>query len=396
MGVNIKLNSSYKEAHDSKERYRIIYGGSGSGKSHFIAQETLLNMLSDSNYKYLVVRKTGKTIRNSVYRLLENLISEYNLGSYFKTNKTEMTIKCATGAELLTSGLDDVEKLKSIADINRIWVEEASEISETDFNQLDLRLRGTSKIGYQITMTFNPISELHWIKRAFFDIGKENSYILKTTYKNNTHLDADYIKTLERLEEVDLQYYRIYALGEWGSLGNLVYTNWEKRDLTEEEQMFDSIHHGVDFGFAEDPTAYVKVHLDKKHKTIYIFDEMFETELHIDELAQRIKGKVGSDRLICDSSEPRSIDDLKRQGIKARGAKKGAGSIEHGIKWIQGHKIVVSDKCTNIIKELSSYKWKEDKDGNIIAKPVDMNNHGLDALRYALEEEMVIKEKWGW
>ena len=121
-----------------------------------------------------------------------------------------MSIICATGSRLITSGLDDVEKLKSIAGINRIWVEEASEISESDLNQLDLRMRGHSSVGHQMTLTFNPISELHWIKKKYFDVGVKDAFVLKTTYKDNSYLDEAYIDRLERLQDEDYQYYRIY------------------------------------------------------------------------------------------------------------------------------------------------------------------------------------------
>ena len=148
--MKINLSKVFKKAKKSKARYRVLYGGAGSGKSYYVAQETILNMLTSKSYSYLVVRKTGKSIRNSVFRLITNLISDYNLSDKFIINKTEMSIVCINGSSLITSGLDDVEKLKSIANINRIWVEEASEITETDFNQLDLRLRGQNDIGYQI------------------------------------------------------------------------------------------------------------------------------------------------------------------------------------------------------------------------------------------------------
>ena len=384
----ISFNKAYKEASKTKARYRVLHGGAGSGKSHFVAEEIILNMLEDRNYNYLVVRKTGKSIKNSVFRLLQDLISQYNLNDKFIVNKADMSLFCVNGAKLITSGLDDVEKLKSIANINRIWVEESTEISETDFNQLDLRMRGQSKLGYQMTITFNPVSELHWIKKSFFDIGRKDSYILKTTYKDNRFLDDKYIDTLKELEKQDYQYYRIYCLGEWGSIGNLIYTNWEKQDLSSIKDKFDNIVNGLDFGFADDPTAYIRTHYDKKHKTIYVFDELYECGMFIDELSERLKKILNNEFVTCDSSEPRSIADLKRHGIKALGAKKGAGSIEHGIKWLQMHKIIVDYNCTNTIKELTSYKWREDKEGNIIPKPIDLNNHILDALRYAYEDEM--------
>ena len=389
INLEININAAYKPATKTKARYRVLYGGAGSGKSHFVAQEVLLNMMSNKEYSYLVVRKTGKSIRNSVFRLLTEMINDNNLSGYFEINKTEMTIMCVTGASLITSGLDDVEKLKSVANINRIWVEEASEITETDFNQLDLRLRGLSKIGYQLTLTFNPISETHWLKKSFFDIGRPDSYVLKTTYKDNNFLDDQYIRTLMELEKQDYQYFRIYALGEWGSIGNIIYSNWRKQDLSDISGTFDNLYNGLDFGFADDPTAFIRVHLDNKRKKIYILEEFALRGLFIDDIAAELKDRINGEYITCDSSEPRSISDLKRNGIKALAAKKGPGSVEHGIKWLQGHEIIVDPSCVETINELSSYKWKEDKDGNVIAKPVDTNNHILDALRYALESEMV-------
>ena len=390
---SLVLNSVYQSAYESKERYRILYGGAGSGKSHYVGQEIIINMLTSSSYKYLAVRKTGKSIRNSVFKLLIDIIHDYNLSSFFVVNKTEMSINCGTGASFITSGLDDVEKLKSIANINRIWIEEASEITETDFNQLDLRLRGQSKIGYQLTLTFNPISELHWLKRSFFDLGRPDSFVLKTTYKDNDFLDEQYINTLHELEKQDYNYYRVYAIGEWGSIGSVIFSNWEKKDLTSVKDGFDNIFHGLDFGFSSDPTAYIKCHYDKKRKTIYILDEFYRESEFIDDIANVLYGKLDGDVITCDSSEPRSIADLKRHRIRAQGAKKGPGSVEHGIKFIQSNKLIIDEKCVNTIKEVSSYRWREDKDGNALPKPVDKDNHLIDSLRYALESEMT-QDSW--
>ena len=390
----IKLNPAFKPALKTDARYRVLYGGAGSGKSHYAAQEFLLKMLEHGNIGILGIRDTGKSIRNSIYQLMQNLIKEYDLTDYFITNKTEMSFTCVNGARFITSGLDDVEKLKSIVGIHEIWVEEANEISESDFNQLDLRLRGKSDLPYKITLTFNPVSELHWIKRVFFDVGKPNSFILKTTYKDNPFIDDEYKATLERLKDEDYQYYKIYALGEWGSVGNLIFTNWEKQKI--DEQTFDNYFNGLDFGFADDPTAMVRLHYDKTRKTIYITEEFYQHGVFIDELAERLEPIVGREIVTCDSAEPRSIADLKRRGINAKGARKGPDSVDHGIKFLQRHKIIVNENCTNMIKELTSYRWREDKDGNIIPKPIDANNHLIDALRYALEDEMRQKQKLGY
>ena len=388
MTKELVLNNIYKQAYNAKERYRVLYGGAGSGKSHYVAQEIIINMLESSNFRYLAVRKTGKSIRNSVFKLLTDIIHDYNLNSFFLINKTEMSITCGTGSSLITSGLDDVEKLKSIANINRIWIEESSEITETDFNQLDLRMRGQSNIGYQMTLTFNPVSETHWLKKSFFDLGRPDSFILKTTFKDNQFLDEQYIRTLHELEKQDYNYYRVYALGEWGSIGNVVFSNWEKRNLSDIKDTFDNIFHGVDFGFSSDPTAYIKVHYDKQKKEIYVLDEFYKEGIFIDDLANALYKKLDGDTITCDSSEPRSIADLQRHRIKAIGAKKGPGSIEHGVKFLQSHKLIIDSKCINVIKEISSYRWREDKDGNSLPKPVDKDNHLIDALRYSLEGEM--------
>src|SRR5699024_2181569 len=153
--------------------------------------------------------------------------------------------------------------------------------------------------------------------------------------------------------------------------------------------VFDNTFNGLDFGFADDPTAFIRLHLDNKRKTIYIFDEFALRGLFIDDIAEELQERIASEYITWDSAEPRSVQDLKRNGIKALPAKKGPGSSEHGINSLQGHKIVVDESCTETIKELAKYKYKVDKDGNVIAKPVDANNHLLDALRYARESEMI-------
>ena len=392
--MNIKLNKCYKVAKETKARYRILYGGAGSGKSYYVAQEIIINMLSRKDYRYLVVRKVGRTLRNSTFQLIVNLIKEYGLTDKFKINKTELAIECVTGSTLIHSGLDDSEKLKSIAGINRCWVEEASELSIQDFQQLDLRLRGKNELGYQFTLTFNPISELHWLKNYFFDNKKDDAFVLKTTYLDNTHLDEDYKRKIARLEDEDYQYYRIYALGEWGSIGNLVFSNWETQDI--DVRTFDNYFNGVDWGFSSDPFAFIRSHYDKKHRIIYIVRDISQTELSNIDSAELIKPIIGRELVTCDSSEPKSVNDYKQYGINAVGAKKGQGSVEHGIKWLKSHKIIIDSSCIDTIKEFGSYKWKEDKSGNIIPQPVDAFNHLIVALRYSYESEMTHKENWGF
>lgn len=208
---------------EDRNRYLILYGGAGSGKSVVAAQKLLLRILEEKGHKFLVVRKVANTIRNSVFSLLRGTISEWGLSQFFKINKSDMDITCANGNQIIFAGLDDVEKLKSVHGITGMWLEEASEMLQEDFQQLDLRLRGETRNYKQIMISFNPISITHWLKIVFFDNKKPNSKIVHTTYKDNKFIDEEYKATLEALKTQDPYYYTVYALGEWGVLGQTVF-----------------------------------------------------------------------------------------------------------------------------------------------------------------------------
>jgi len=208
---------------DDQKRYLVLYGGAGSGKSVAAAQKMIIRMLEEKGHKFLVVRKVANTLRNSVFSLLRGTIADWGLSQLFKINKSDMDITCANGNQIIFAGLDDVEKLKSIHGITGMWLEEASEILQEDFQQLDLRLRGQTRNYKQIMISFNPISITHWLKAVFFDTKKANSTVVHTTYRNNAFIDDEYKATLEALKEQDPYYYTVYALGEWGVLGQTVF-----------------------------------------------------------------------------------------------------------------------------------------------------------------------------
>lgn len=295
-----------------------------------------------------------------------------------------MEITCVNGNQILFAGLDDVEKLKSITGITSIWIEEASEIAEGDFNQLDLRLRGKSKNYKQITLTFNPISALSWLKSHFFDVVRPNVTKLKTTYLDNQFIDKEYKEMIESLKDKDYVLYQIYALGEWGVLGNLIYTNWVVEDISINDEDYGSTYQGLDFGF-NNPSAYIK--LGMKDDEIYVLDEFYRSGLTNTELIKELTGQADKWQLItADSAEPDRIAEFKQAGFKIIGAKKEKGSVETGIDYIKHRRLHIHPNCVNTIKELQSYKYKEDKDGNVYDQPVDLNNHILDACRYALDD----------
>ena len=223
--IDIRFKSKAQEFNDAyipylknQKRYEIYYGGAGSGKSHFVAQKIIYRTLKERGHRYLIVRKVARTNRHSTYDLLRSVISGWKLNPLFKIDKTELDITLQVRGisenQILFTGLDDVEKLKSIAGITDIWIEEASEITPEDFMQLDLRLRTQSNYPNQIILSFNPVSEYSWLKKRFFDQHVENASILKTTYKDNRFLGDDYKQVIEGLKDQDPTYYQIYALGE--------------------------------------------------------------------------------------------------------------------------------------------------------------------------------------
>lgn len=356
-----------------------------------MAQNLVLKLLQESGHRFLAVRKVGKTLRNSVFQLFKDVINNWNLSHLFKFKEVEMRIECINGSALICLGIDDPEKVKSITGITGIWIEEASELKPSDFRQLNLRLRGRTKYKQQIFLTFNPISEHNWIKKDFFDKPYADSYILKTTYLDNKFIGEEYREQLEELKEKDFLYYQVYCLGEWGVLGNLVFSNYKVEEISRNPDDYECVYSGIDFGW-NDPTAYVRIGL--KDNELYVFEEIYQSKTTTKDIIELVKQKQSTKEIIvCDSAEPDRIEEFKNAGFKkANAAKKGAGSIKGGIDKIKQHKVHIHPSCVNFIREIQGYKYKEDKDGNVYDEPVDFNNHLMDAMRYALEMKKAKKK----
>jgi len=391
------FNSIYlKHSLKNQNRYQIYFGGSSSGKSVSLAQRAVLDVLKGRNY--LITRNVQNTIKKSVWNEVNKAIASFKLTKYFHPNKSDMTLTCLiNNRQILFAGLDDPEKIKSITPIEGvitdIWVEEATECERKAVKQLDKRLRGRSNFKKRLTLSFNPILREHWLYKDYFGIWVDNKQyvekdgvsILKTTYKDNKFLTADDIYALEN--ETDKYYYEVYTLGNWGVLGAVIFKNWRVEEF--DYNSFDNIRNGVDWGYGSDPFAFVRSHFNKRKKEIYIFDEIYATELLNDESAPLVKARTGREIVTCDNAEPKSIKDFRNKGVNARAAKKGPGSIEFGIKWLQGMNIIIHPKCVNTKHEFATYKWKEDRNGIVLPIPVDKNNHTIDALRYSYESDMV-------
>ena len=382
----VVFNKVYLPYLENDKRYEIIYGGAGSGKSWFVAQKKVYQHLKDKGRKTLIVRKVGRTLRHSVFAQIKQVIYDWNVEGLFRIpkSKTDFDIYGPNGNQYIFTGLDDAEKIKSIVGITDIWIEEASELSEDDFTQLDLRLRGKTLYKKQITLTFNPISALSWLKRRFFDVpDKSNISILKTTYLNNRFIDEEYVQVLEDLKTQDAVMYSIYALGEWGILGNLILTNWEIKEVPQEPRYYDQVLHGMDFGYNH-PSAFLQVGL--KDGELNIFQEVYERRIINQDLIDMVKPLVTPyDLIIADSAEPDRIEEFRRNNLNVMPAKKAPDSVRSGIEWLRRHKINIHPSCINTINEIQQWKYKEDKDGNVLEEPVPFNDHAMAALRYAIE-----------
>ena len=381
----------YPHLSDYSKRYEVYYGGAGSGKSVFIAQKLVYKAIQ-SQRKILVLRKVNSTTKNSTFSLLLKVLSDWKILSYCKVNKSDYSIVLPNGSQFLCMGLDDPEKLKSIAGITDAWMEEATEFTQDDFNQVDLRIREQVD-NSQIMLSFNPVSKANWCYLNFFKPNEEleefrsQCTIIQTTYKDNKFLPDNYIKTLQMMMATNPVYYKIYALGEFGSLDKLVYNNWQSYDF-DHTKLKGKLCIGLDFGYINDPTAIVASIVNQEEKRIYIFQEMVEEGLLNDEIGRRIidLGFKKSD-IIADSAEQKSIEEIKRMGIpRIAAAAKGPDSVIHGINLVSEYEIVIHPSCVRTIEELQNYSWQKDKATNeYINKPVDKFNHCLDALRYSLQ-----------
>jgi phage terminase large subunit len=398
------FNKVYVPHLDNFARIQIFYGGSSSGKSVFLAQRAVWDILKGGR-NYLITRAVAKTIKRSVFQEVKKVIKKWKLQAEFKFNESDLTITCKNEYQILFAGLDDVEKLKSITpakgEITDVWLEEATEAQKDDVKQLLKRQRGGSEdTPKRLTISYNPILQTHWIYEEYFanvawaDDQKEYTgdslTILKTTYKDNrflTHADREDLES-----EKDTYFYSVYTLGNWGVLGDVIFTNWTVKDLSEMEAQFTNRRNGLDFGFSSDPAAVPVTHYDRMRDTIYIFKELYERGLTNKALAEEVKTLIGDDYVTCDSSEPKSIAELQMYGINAIAAVKGKDSVNFGIQWLQGRKIVIDKRCVKAKMEFQQYQWKKDKDGNSIRQPVDKNNHIIDGLRYAYETDMI--EAW--
>ena len=363
------VGKGYKDYWNFKGRYRVCKGSRASKKSKTTALNFIYRIMKYPQSNLLVVRKVFRTLKDSAYTDLRWAIRQLHVEQYweYKESPLELVYK-PTGQKILFRGLDEPMKLTSITvDVGHLcwaWIEEAYEITkESDFDTLDESIRGqvTGDLFKQITLTFNPWNEGHWIKKKFFDIESNDDILAKTTnYLCNEFLDISDLRLFERMKKENPKRYKVAGLGEWGISEGLIYENWEEIEFDIQEILkipdIESAF-GLDFGYTNDPSALFAGLISKERREIYVTDELYKKALTNNKLAEEIKNMgYGKERITADSAEPKSIDELYDLGLKGiSGARKGKDSINNGIQFIQGYKIIIHPRCVNFLTEISNY-----------------------------------------
>ncbi len=413
------VGKGYGDFWYDKSRYRVVKGGKGSKKSATTALNLIYRLMKYPDSNLLVVRAVFNTHRDSTFAQLKWAQQKLGVAHLWQNTVSpmEMVYK-STGQRILFRGFDDVLKLASTT-VSKgylcwVWIEEAFEIaSEDDFEKLDLSVpRGNvpPHLFKQTTLTFNPWSESHWLKKRFFDKQQDDVGVYSTNYLCNEFLDDTDRSVFEKMKDTNYRRYAVAGLGEWGVSDGLVYENFEILDFEFDERgniVYPSVtaepchlplgkggfveywklrhFFGLDYGYTNDPTAFIAFAVNPLAKEIYIYDEHYETRMLNCDIAQMIKCKgFAKERIRADCAEPKSNEDLRRLGVsRIMPSVKGKDSVLNGIAQIQEYKIYVHPRCKNTFAELTSYCWKKDKGENGLNTPEDQNNHLMDAMRYA-------------
>lgn len=405
------VGKGYKEFFSCKKRYRVLKGGKGSKKSSTTAINFIYRIMKHKESNLLVVRAVYNTHKDSTFAQLKWAQEKLKVSHLWQNNLNplEMVYK-PTGQKILFRGFDDVLKIASTT-VSKgylcwVWVEEAFEIErEEDFLKLDLSLpRGKVPKGLfkQTTLTFNPWSEKHWLKKRFFDTFDDDTQTFTTDYRCNEFLDETDRRIFEKMKKDNPQGYRVAGLGQWGHTEGLVFENWcvEEFDKNALGKFNDAYGQtidlswqynsffGLDYGYTNDPTAFIAFSVNPIEKRLYVFDEFYERKMLNSDIAKMIKAKgFSKEKIRADAAEPKSNDDLRRMGIsRIQPSVKGKDSVINGIMALKEYKIIVHPSCENTVFELSNYLYKKDSN-----EPEDKNNHLMDAMRYAFYDVRFFK-----
>lgn len=400
--INKNFYEFWRTINSNKYLFHVLKGGRASAKSTHIAIWLVLALM-----KYpvtcLCIRKVGNTLAESVFEQLKEAIDILNVSHVWKAQKSPLQlIYIPRGNKFIFRGADDPAKIKSIKmskfPIAFVWFEELAEFKTEDevsmiVNSV-LRAELPPGLSYKVIYSYNPPKRKQsWVNKKFeTQFIPNNTYVNHSTYLDNPHISKAFIEEAEEVKKKNEFKYRWEYLGEPIGSGVVPFNNLVFRTITDDEvNSFDNIRQGNDWGYATDPVAFVRLHYDKTRKRIFFIDEFYGVKKSNRKLADWIINKEYQyDMTICDSAEPKSVDEIKSYNVTAKGAKKGSGSVEYGEKWLDDlDEIIIDVKRTpNTAREFENIDYQVDKDGNPKAKLEDKDNHTIDATRYALEDDM--------
>ena len=400
MQVNLEIDEEvfaskfYPYLFDYSHRFEFYMGSAGSGKSYFITQKLIIRALSEQ-IRILVCRRYGTTLRQTVFSLFKQIISDWNLSSLAKINESDFRIRFVNGSEIIFTGLDEETKLLSLNDIGTVFIEEAYEVPQALVEQLNLRMRGKTQ-NQQIIMAWNPISKDSWLYDYTVVNPPRNSVFIHSTYRDNPFLTQEYIDSLEELYIRNPAKARIFCDGEWGIITDgLVFKNWRVEEF--DEQVISSSNcerrAGCDFGYI-DPSVVVDSFYDRGNRIIYVANMFYRSGCQLDTVAEAMEKMIGK-RVKCymDSAEPRSIEYFRLQGFNALPCIKGQNSVAARISFLQNHSIVVHPRCVDLIRELSNFSYiKDPKTEKYTERTTHEFSHSIDALGYAYSDVYMNKK----
>ena len=373
--VKINTTNVFNRAYKSKTRITCLQGGTRSSKTYSLCQLFIIKCLEETGKTLTIVRKTLPALKGTAYRDVLNILKELELYAEENHNKSELSY-LLNGNLIEFISVDQPQKIRG-RKRDYLWLNEANEFNYEDWTQLILRT--TQKI----YLDYNPSDPYSWIYEKV--LTRDDCTFIKSTYLANPFLDDDTIAEIERLKDLDPDYWRVYGLGEIGTVQTMIFRNF---DLVDDVQG-RLIGYGLDFGFTNSPTALVEVR--QLDDNLYIKELLYEKRLTNTDLANKLK-EFGIDRqteIVGDSAEPKSIEEIYRQGFNIKPAKKGAG-IHLGIDIMRRYKLHITKDSLNAIKEFRGYKWATDKNGDVLNNPVKVNDHLIDATRYLCLNKLAI------
>jgi phage terminase large subunit len=384
MKRRIQVTRIYERNADSGKPIIVNVGGARSSKSYSILQLLVQKFVSEPRKTILIARKTLPSLKLTAYGVFVDLLKDYGYYDQCTHNRTNLTIEYRDSKVHFMS-IDDPEKIKS-AEFNYVFLEEANEFTYLDFMILKMRMSAPTIDSQpnRMYLALNPSEEFSWINQKV--VHWDNVETIKSTYHDNPFLSKEYTESLEDLKEIDPELYKIYALGEYAALSNIIYRNYIEAPC---DGTFDDEWFGLDTGFTV-PTALVWV--GRRGGQIYVKEMLYQDKLTNSDLIDEM-GQLGIDTrtpIYTDSAEPARIEEIYRAGYNVYPAEK---KVDDGIDHVKRHRLHIDPSSANLLKEIRTYKWREDKNGNMMDEPVKFNDHAVDALRYAIHTHLIDETK---